>query len=515
MKNNILGSCLALLVFTPVMIMANSISTGPVNEKFIQWQNQSAKMESVQIEGTARATGWRPSPLPEEVYAGNLLLSEAAYPARFDLSDPNLDGSRNDSLMTPVGDQGECGVCWAFAGLNGSYEGQLSVGGLGTFDFSEQNLRYTNGTEWSNADPCAGGHIWMTMAYLARGSGPVSESDDPYDLSAGNTYNSDAQTVRYMDNILETPIRDINNKTDIDYIKNVVYNLNKPLYVSLQVGWGTSGETGESVWDAATSSFYCEGTVTEPICTNNHAVTIVGWDDNYVAQGQTGAFILKNSWGSSFGEEGYFYVPYNDDSIGLEGTIAYYDDKKNAYDNGKIDIYQHDSLPAWNGLGFGDETPIYGANVYTVTKSGSAVAVGLYANHSQTSYEIKLFKSVLIDGTVTFSEQIGVTQSGTAALAGWYTIELDTPADVIEGEKLAVQVKMSNAGGFPIPMESDYPGYTDAVSAPGESYYSIDGINFIDLYDFLSADQNFALKVLVAEPKSNRSIPAIIMYLLN
>ena len=100
-------------------------------------------------------------------------------------------------------------------------------------------------------------------------------------------------------------------------------------------------------------------------------------------------------------------------------------------------------------------------------------------------------------------------------LKGWHTIELDTSADVIEGEKLVVQVKMSNAGLYRIPMESDYPGYTDAVSAPGESYYSGDGINFTDLYPVSTADWNFALKVLVAEPESARSIPAIIMYLLN
>ena len=41
-------------------------------------------------------------------------------------------------------------------------------------------------------------------------------------------------------------------------------------------------------------------------------VSLIGWDDNKITDGGTGAWLAKNSWGTNFGENGYFYVSYND-----------------------------------------------------------------------------------------------------------------------------------------------------------------------------------------------------------
>ncbi|MCK4441926.1 MAG: hypothetical protein KAU90_07950, partial [Sulfurovaceae bacterium] len=229
-------------------VSALDIGVGPINPKFTEWQDRNIGSDSSDIlilqttEGE-KATGWIPSPILEEVHkSNNTLLQSGVYPTRFDLGDPNLDGSRADSTLTPIRNQSSCGVCWAFAAY-GAYEGSLSAENKGIYDLSEQHLRYQNGSLLTNNDPCSGGNLPMVTSYLARGAGPVSEVDDPYDLSSGNSSNASAKAIKYVDNIIELPVRDLGNKTDIDYLKDAIYNSKKPLYVSIQVGSGTAGET--------------------------------------------------------------------------------------------------------------------------------------------------------------------------------------------------------------------------------------------------------------------------------
>jgi len=129
----------------------------PINNKFIDWQKKSSlsKDDTFILQTTKNgntiiqntySTGWIPSPLAEEVHSKQsskvMILSEENYPSKFDLSDPNLDKDRSDSTLSPIKNQGACGVCWAFASY-GAYEGALSASNQGLFDFSEQHLDIT------------------------------------------------------------------------------------------------------------------------------------------------------------------------------------------------------------------------------------------------------------------------------------------------------------------------------------------------------------------------------------
>ena len=78
--------------------------------------------------------------------------------------------------VTPIKDQGACGSCWAFA-TYGSMESNLKYKTGVTADLSENNLKNRHGFDLG---PCAGGNVWMSMAYLSRLSGPLAESYDPY-----------------------------------------------------------------------------------------------------------------------------------------------------------------------------------------------------------------------------------------------------------------------------------------------------------------------------------------------
>ena len=91
-----------------------------------------------------------------------------AFPASYDL--------RTTGDVTSVKDQGACGSCWAFATMASLESSILKAGGSIT-NLSENNLKDYHGFDLAIDD---GGNAYMSQAYFSRGSGPVSEEDDPY-----------------------------------------------------------------------------------------------------------------------------------------------------------------------------------------------------------------------------------------------------------------------------------------------------------------------------------------------
>ena len=151
-----------------------------------------------------------------------------------------------------------------------------------------------------------GGNMFMSTAYLARWSGPVAESDDPYNDSSvysptelGLPVQKHVQDVYYLSS-RQGPL-------DNQEIKNAVQNCG---------AIDTSIYYYDPCYSPATHSYYYNG-----FSISNHEVAIVGWNDSYdrnnfseVPPGD-GAFIVKNSWGTGWGENGYFYVSYYDSKM--------------------------------------------------------------------------------------------------------------------------------------------------------------------------------------------------------
>ena len=186
--------------------------------------------------------------------------------------------------VTPVKDQGNCGSCWDFA-ATGAFESSILIADGVEWDLSEQQVLSCN----TGGSSCSGG--WMEDAYdLFMDYGAVEESCMPYE--ADDTVPCTQEDCVPMAHLLG--FEDIPN--NVNSIKNAL--LNGPVSTTFMVY----------------SDFYWDCYWHEPADELNHAVVIVGWDDDMC--GGQGGWIVKNSWGTGWGDEGFFYMPYNSCGIG-------------------------------------------------------------------------------------------------------------------------------------------------------------------------------------------------------
>lgn len=379
--------------------------------------------------------------------------NEVELPARYD--------AREDGRTAPVKNQGDLGTCWAFASLLALESSLLPEE---PFDFSEDHMSHDPDFL---LDQKSGGDYIMAMAYLLSWKGPVLEAEDPYGDGVSPEGLKPAKHVQEIQILPEY---------DRDAIKRAVYQtggVQSALYTTLQ------GQSQDSrYYDQETKAYYYSGTQTP-----NHDVVIVGWDDDYPAENFSflppadGAFLCENSWGTGFGEDGYFYVSYYDTNLGTTNLL--YSGVEAADNYGRI--YQSD-LCGWLGqIGYGSGQ-VWAANVYETSGERQQVcAAGFYATGRDTEYEVSIVREVPehpqdADWTRLKRKKAG-SVSGKLSYAGYYTIPLSEPVEVLPGERFAVLVELSTPGTVhPMAIEYDPGDERCRVDlTDGEGYLSADG----------------------------------------
>lgn len=201
-----------------------------------------------------------------------------------------------DGGLTPIRNQGNCGSCWAFA-TTASFADVMRIKETTNLDLSEQQLLSCNKQGYS----CNGGFVAFDFL---KSNGIAFEADFPYkgaDLSckSGVKQNDKVTNWDYVDTGSNIP--------KIEAIKEALI-LHGPLWVGVD----------------ATNSFinYKSGIYNANDGRNlNHAVNLVGWDD------AGGYWIMRNSWGTSWGEKGYMRIKYGSNSIGYAAAYMDYDPK--------------------------------------------------------------------------------------------------------------------------------------------------------------------------------------------
>ena len=378
---------------------------------------------------------------------------------------PKVFDLREYNRVTPVKDQQQSGACWAFASL-GAMESALMP--WEEYDFSEDNMSLGHGYNLSQAQ---GGDYMIALSYLTRWGGPVLEREDPF---GDNIVNPHAKVVKHLQEAIFLP------KEGGLGIKRAILlygGVQSSLYFDQVQKWGDS-----EYYNEQTASYYYDGN--RPI---NHDVVIVGWDDYYSRDNfkkkpkRDGAFLCKNSFGRTFGQEGYFYVSYEDKYIG-QNVIAY--TKIEAVNNYQH-IYQSDKLGYLLRAGYG-ETSAYFANCYEPGGAEKLKAVSFYALEPNTGYEVYVITD--FSGVSDFQRMESITK-GSFSYAGYYTVKLGKGIPV--DKKFAVVVRINSPGTkHPIATEAKgFAKWADSVDlTDGEGYISYDGKSWKRAEEYLEAN---------------------------
>jgi cathepsin L len=202
---------------------------------------------------------------------------------------PHLPASmdwRKQGAVTPIKNQEQCGSCWSFS-TTGSTEGCHFITKKKLVSLSEQNLMDCSTSQGNQG--CDGGLMTQAMTYIIQNGGIDTESSYPYTAQDGtcsyNAANSGATLKSYVN---------VNSGDEND------------LQVKVNMG-----PTSVAI-DASQSSFqfYSSGVYNEPACSTSqldHGVLAVGWGvDN-----GTPYWLVKNSWGTDWGMNGYIEMSRN------------------------------------------------------------------------------------------------------------------------------------------------------------------------------------------------------------
>ncbi len=338
--------------------------------------------------------------------------------------------------LTSVKDQGDTQLCWTFT-TNAILESAYMIEYNQNIDLSEKHLDYStlrtldnghvNLFGYSNRSKNTGGQFYMSGTYLASGMGPVLESKVPW--SSTTTTNMFEKNADYY-------------VSDVDFLfakscdSNAILNIKEKLVNHGPVGTRMYDEINSLYLSSDKSSYYYYGSNTV-----NHAVTIVGWDDDYSASNfvkkpaGNGAWLVKDSYLNYFGgsnglPQGYAYVSYYDNNLCSFNISAY-----------NISSKVSDNLYTFAKLGYNEmltiQVPtVYYKNIYSRKNDNEQLnKINLYIN---TNDQYELYYSEKDD----FNSATKLA-SGTGTKDGYTTINLANPVN-INSDKFYIYVKYTS-----------------------------------------------------------------------
>ena len=339
------------------------------------------------------------------------------------------------------------------------------------YDLSEENVLSCNYTN----NGCSGGNDTVVTNYLSKYGGSL-ESCAPYDGTDG-TPCADCEYLRKVCGwqIIGTNL-DSENPTQINTVKQALMS-SGPLFVTMN-----ASAPGFSLYTGGVFEYWVPGTV-------NHVVLLVGWDDSLTHSHGSGAWICKNSWGTSWGEGGYFYIAYGSANL-CEYVSAFtctrgYDYRENLYyydDAGMQASFYSTPYNTW------------GAVRFIPTVSGVLERVEFWNPGTTLNYVIRIYDTRTGSGPYTFSGLLS-SQSGSVSRAGYYSVELTTKPAITSGNDFIVVMQFNTPTyQWPVPFD-------DYAPTAGQSYVSNDGSTWENLSS-LGYNWDIGIRAVVQQPVS-------------
>ncbi len=412
---------------------------------------------------------------------------------------------RETNKVTPVKSQGYTNTCWAWGSLAAAETSIANSTGLAATNLSPFQLAYfafmplssnateLKGTEKSQAGEGASlvtqdkstllnnpGTSMQAAALMMQGCGPTTESLIPFpaqSLQDGKFYEEDSLSIEQrrqriarpskwdvLGSLITTQTQD-GQTTYVETDNTVLMKIKQYLASGNAVTIAYFGDTNidpeaDVYFNHATNAQY-----TYEYKAMNHYVSVVGYDDTYSKDNfieghkpeKDGAFICKNSWGEAWGEAGYFYLSYYDQSVALVSTFEF---ETSEYDGERIDkeeiADQYDYLQLGSYV-FKDydlsdypESRAWYSNIYTASQKQSLHSIATYATGGIKTLGYRVYK--LKSDATTPADVEGSVDSpfteGEVSIEsdGYISVELDKTLNLQEGEKYAIWF-YQDAGG--------------------------------------------------------------------
>ena len=423
-----------------------------------------------------------------------------AVPAKYD--------PRSLNKVTSIKNQGRYGCCWSFAAMNGA-ESDSVVSGTDKNNIDLSELQFAHYFYNRETDPLGGtagdknisykkdyldngGNNYLSTFAMASWAGAAQENLLPYSQAAAVQQDGVDNNIAYQD------AKHLQNAYWISMKDHVLLKSLIKQYGSAAVSYYSQGDYYDN---GSTVSYFCNTTYSV-----DHAVSIVGWDDNYsvdnfrgrIKPQKNGAWLVKNSWGRNWGsDDGYFWISYEDTSLNGAASRekatndAVIFDVQNAdnYDHN----YQYDGTASFGHIYNIDKgTPnfqkdiAYTSNIFTAQGYETLKAVSFYTVNPGDSYSIQIYTDVKDGGSPTsgkaaFSSEL----TGSEAYVGYHTIPLEQNVPLRPGERYSVVVKIKSADTayFLLDENVSYEEFITFVSnsEKGQSYISGDGTYWSDI----------------------------------